>query len=329
MPASSRGKNENLQDVARPPSRPATVSTSSLKPNPHNPRMLFDELPLKTLEHSIRKVGILVPLTVYRAKGSDKYTILDGQRRWICAQRVHLAKVPINEVAEPSVAENIVTMFQIHKLRKDWELMPTALKLGVLMVELKERRDKPLAELTGLDVAVVSRCKKLLTYPRRYQNMMLFPDPKDRVKADFFIELYPVLHDRLVQSAKWFSNSHMTDRFLFKYEHKLSGFKSITDFRKIKQYLAAARAADQQRTVLDHLRTFIDDDTKDISYLEIDAARIRREASAIVRHVQRLNVALRELEVDEFLGEEELWVELEQLLSELQKKLASADRRSQ
>jgi ParB family chromosome partitioning protein len=95
--------------------------------------MLFDALPLKTLEQSIHKVGILVPLTVFRATGDTKFTILDGQRRWLCAQRLQLPDVPINEVAEPTVVSNIVTMFQIHKLRKDWELMPTALKLEVLM----------------------------------------------------------------------------------------------------------------------------------------------------------------------------------------------------
>ena len=108
------------------------VPTESLKPNPHNPRMLFDALPLQTLEDSIKKVGILVPLTEYKAKGSKQYTILDGQRRWICAQNLDMKEVPINEVGEPTTAQNIVTMFQIHKLRQDWELMPTALKLGVL-----------------------------------------------------------------------------------------------------------------------------------------------------------------------------------------------------
>jgi ParB/RepB/Spo0J family partition protein len=89
---------------------PASVPTSSLRPNPHNPRMLFDKVPLKTLEESIKKVGVLVPLTVYMADGSDQYTILDGQRRWICARNLGLPEVPINEVAEPSVAQNIVTM---------------------------------------------------------------------------------------------------------------------------------------------------------------------------------------------------------------------------
>jgi ParB family chromosome partitioning protein len=154
--------------------RVMNVKTSELKANPHNPRLLFDREPLATLEESIRSVGILVPLTVYRAKGSDKYTILDGQRRWICAERIPLATVPINEVAEPTTAQNIVTMFQIHKLREDWELMPSALKLEVLMKELDERGDKALAALTGLDISVITRCKKLLWYPKKYQQTMLF-----------------------------------------------------------------------------------------------------------------------------------------------------------
>src|SRR6266481_4520425 len=75
---------------------PATVATNQLRANPHNPRKPFDELPLKTLEESIKRVGILVPLTVYKPKGSNNYTILDGQRRWICAQRLSLREVPIS-----------------------------------------------------------------------------------------------------------------------------------------------------------------------------------------------------------------------------------------
>jgi hypothetical protein len=218
-------------------------------------------------------------------------------------------------------------MFQIHQLRKDWELMPTALKLGVLMVEMNERRDRPLAELTGLNVAVVSRCKKLLSYPAKYQSMMLFKEEKDRIKADFFIELYPVLNDRLVQSASWYKRNRMIDRFLYKYQNKLSGFKAITDFRKIKQYLSAARAAGHDKLILARLKRFLDDDNRDISSLEINAARIRRKATKLSRDVGRIRNALKELAVEEFLGEEDLWDELESLLDIIKKKLAEADRR--
>src|SRR5688500_14443357 len=181
------------------------LATSDLVPNPHNPRMLFDKRPLDVLRESINKVGILVPLTVYHDPHRDAFVILDGQRRWIVAQDLGLNTVPVNQVAEPTLVQNIVTMFQIHKLREDWELMPTALKLEVLMKELDERNDRRLASLTGLEQAVVARCKKLLDYPKRYQDMMLDPAPKKRVKADFFIELYVVRNDRFVNSLAWYS----------------------------------------------------------------------------------------------------------------------------
>src|SRR5260370_29474570 len=106
-----------------------SLPTEKLKANPHNPRMLFDRADLHILRNSIERVGILVPLTVYQEKSSGDYVILDGQRRWICAQEVGLKKIPVNEVAEPTLVQNIVTMFQIHKLRKAWELRPTTLTL--------------------------------------------------------------------------------------------------------------------------------------------------------------------------------------------------------
>src|ERR1017187_4140015 len=212
-----------------------TLPTEKLKPNPHNPRMLFDRADLDVLRESIRRVGILVPLTVYREKSTGDYVILDGQRRWMCAQDVGLKTIPVNEVAEPTTVQNIVTMFQIHKLRKDWELMPTALKLELLMRELNEKREKRLAELTGLDEAVVVRCKKLLSYKPKYQDMMLDADPDKRIPADFFIELYAVRNDREVNKFAWFDRDTFTDDMLKKSKEK--GIKSVTDFRIVKQYI--------------------------------------------------------------------------------------------
>lgn len=319
--------SEKDSTAAVPHPTPQSVATASLRANPHNPRMLFDELPLRALAESIQRVGILVPLTVYRASGSEKYTILDGQRRWICATRLKLDTVPINEVAEPSTAQNIVTMFQIHKLRKDWELMPTALKLGVLMKEMEEYRDAPLAELTGLDVAVVTRCKKLLSYSKYYQDMMLVADPEDRIKADFFIELYPIIHDRILQKTKRFTQEEIIDAFLRKYQNRSSGFKSITDFRKIKQHISTARSAGREDDILYLLEEFIKDDKITIDDLELGEAKIHREAAVLTRNLARLAEQLGELDPDAFLGEEELWLELEELVEVIRGKLAAADRR--
>lgn len=310
------------------PPKPQTVPTNSLQPNPHNPRMLFDKEPLQTLEESIRKVGILVPLTVYKAAGSEIFTILDGQRRWMCAQEIGLHDVPINAVTEPTLAQNIVTMFQIHKLRKDWELMPTALKLGVLMDELSERRDRALAELTGLDSAVVTRCKKLLSFEEQYQNRMLDPNPDLRLNADLFIEMYPVVTDRTVRGAEWYDRIKLIDAFIDKYLRNLSGFRSVTDFRKIKAALTNARKANAEEEILERLYKFILGSELEIVDLEIESARLRREADSLSRSLRQLRDRVEELDPDSFAAEEELWLALEDLLVKIRDKLSEAERRT-
>jgi ParB/RepB/Spo0J family partition protein len=289
--------------------------------------MLFDRKPLLALKESINKVGILVPITTYRGRGADQYTILDGQRRWICAKELGLTEVPINEVAEPDVAQNIVTMFQIHKLRKDWELMPTALKLEVLMDELQEKRDKALAELTGLNPAVVVRCKKLLTYDQQYRDMMTFVEPTDRIKADFFIELYPILTDRVLALRTKVAKNRVTDIMLRKYQNKLSGFKSLTDFRKIKAFISIAKNAGKEKEMRVLFEEFLNSDKMQISELEIDAARVQREAKQLTRKTQQLQISIRSIKASEYLGQEEFWKGLESLLRAIESKIREAGRR--
>jgi ParB family chromosome partitioning protein len=84
-------------------------------------------------------------------------------------------------------------MFNIHNLREQWDLMPTALSLKVIMDELAEKDEKKLAELTQLSEPHVRRCKTLLSFPAKYHEMMLDPNSDNRVKANFFIEIHPVL----------------------------------------------------------------------------------------------------------------------------------------
>jgi ParB family chromosome partitioning protein len=306
-----------------------SIPTDSLIANPHNPRMLFDRAPLDILKASIEKVGILVPLTVYWSQERECYVILDGQRRWMCAQELGLRKVPVNQVAEPTVVQNIVTMFQIHKLREDWELMPTALKLEVLMRELGETSEKKLAALTKLDQAVVSRCKKLLSYPKKYQDLMLDPDPEKRVKADFFIELYVVISDRSVNKMAWFSKERFTRRMLEKYQNRASGLKAVTDFRIMKQHINNARKAGKEVAITKKLKEFTDDDSLTLDHLIIESADVSASARKLLNSINKVQEAINALDVEEYYGEEELWKSLETLLKSIRSKLRTAGRRLQ
>lgn len=305
----------------------ANLPISKLRPNPHNPRKLFDREDLQILRESIKRVGILVPLTVYKEKATGHYIILDGQRRWMCAQEVGLGTIPVNEVAEPTLVQNIVTMFQIHKLRKDWELMPTALKLQLLMAELNEKKEKRLAELTGLDEAVVQRCKKLLSYPKRYQDMMLDSDPSKRHKADFFIELYPVRNDREVNKFSWFEKNKFTDAMLKKQE--LGGIKSVTDFRVIKQHINNAVKAKKTLAISKRLEEFTGNPSLSPDYLNIESAQITANAKRILKSVNSLYEQVNSIDVQEYFGEEDMWNKLESLASLIRCKLKELGRREQ
>jgi len=304
-----------------------TLQTEQLQANPYNPRMLFDKVPLKTLEESISRVGILVPLTVYQRKSDGQFIILDGQRRWICAQKLHIRTVPVNQVAEPTLVQNIVTMFQIHKLREDWELMPTALKLELLMKEMREKTDRKLAELTGLDIAVVTRCKKLLSFPKDFQDKMLDPNPENRIKADFFIELYPFIHDRVVAKVPGYSPMALTKKMLNKYQSPDGGIRAVTDFRKAKQHIANARNAGKISVLIPKLKEFIEKVELTPDHLLIPAADVSAQARSLHAKVQKLQEALKDLDVEAYLGEEDLWRGLESLLHTIRKYLIAADRR--
>jgi len=288
--------------------------------------MLFDRAPLDVLKNSIAKVSILVPLTVYWAKAQQTWFILDGQRRWMCATELGLKTVPVNQVAEPDLVQNIVTMFQIHKLREDWELMPTALKLQVLMGALKEKRDKQLADLTGLDRAVVVRCKKLLAYPKKYQDMMLVPDPEKRVKADFFIELSAVLSDRNVRRMNWFRREKFTSQMLERYS---SGhLKAVTDFRKVKQHINLAIKAGKSKIISDRLREFAEEPALPLEHLAIQSAAITAKVREITMTVKKLEQMLRHLNAVDYYGEEALWSRLEALVELIRVKVAEVGRRA-
>src|SRR5258708_4954851 len=103
------------------------VDPNRVYPNPENPRLVFREAEMNQLLDSINTVGIKVPLTMYAE--SDQWVLIDGERRWRCALRLNLETVPAIVQPKPGPLENLLTMFNIHNVRVEWDLMPMAIKL--------------------------------------------------------------------------------------------------------------------------------------------------------------------------------------------------------
>lgn len=265
------------------------LSPVDIEPNPQNPRLLFDQEPLAVLKKSISEVGILVPLLVYQ-KANGRYVILDGQRRWQCATDLKMDKVPVNMISEPTTIQNILTMFNIHNVREEWELAPTALKLEVVMRVLKSTDEETLSKLTGLTAWNVRRCQVLLSFPKKYLDMTIVPDPQKRLKGDFFVELHPALElikDVFPRLYAEYSRNGITDRMLDKY--KAHDIKAVTEFRDLVKLIRATERGAPKRDVEKLLR----------SILEQPGIGIRqsfKSSEKIIYDVEKITKACRTLE---------------------------------
>ena len=54
------------------------------RPNPNQPRKVFDPNALEELAESIRLHGVITPITVRAGEKSGYYQIIAGERRWRC-----------------------------------------------------------------------------------------------------------------------------------------------------------------------------------------------------------------------------------------------------
>jgi ParB/RepB/Spo0J family partition protein len=230
------------------------IDPDSLKPNPDNPRLIFQEDEMNELLESIKEGGIRVPVSVYADGG--KYTLLDGERRWRCAKKLNLKVIPAIIQPKPTRLENLLMMFNIHNVRVDWDLMPMALKLGevrkMLEKEHKDTSPKALSAVTGVRLPTIHRALDLLDLPAKYRNMLIKEAQKPRsqqvVKADLFIEIYKSMHtvERHLPSVfKDVTKAQYVDSMVAKYRGGV--VDNVVSFREVSK-IARAELAGGDKT---------------------------------------------------------------------------------
>ena len=122
------------------------IPVSELIPNPNQPRSFFDDDSLNALAESIKRFGIIQPLTVKRRDNVPRiningqfvtgpsYEIIAGERRWRAAKKIGLGEVPClitdcdkENMAYLAFCENIfredLTFFDIASALQDMLIM--------------------------------------------------------------------------------------------------------------------------------------------------------------------------------------------------------------
>ena len=306
------------------------VLISHIDPNPHNPRRLFDEEPMHILKESIAKLGILVPITIYpEVDGKtdpikDRFIILDGERRWRCVDFLGDKKIPAIIVEHPTDIDNILTMFHIHNLREGWQLMPTALKLEVLMRKMGVVSEKKLSVLTKITVGQIRRCKILLSYPRKYQNLMLAP-PSKRLKSDFFIELHrirkPALEEKFPPWNKR-GDSKCIEIMLEKYMNKK--IEAVTDFRKLAETYRGSVRLKKTKKFYKVFDEFLENISMNIESVIVPGASFERQTREVTRSSNRLEAQISNINLEALASNKRLIESLKNLAELIKKKLEDA-----
>jgi len=142
------------------------ISVDSIDGNPFQPRTHFDEQALEELASSIRKLGIVQPLTV-RETGNGRYQLIAGERRLRAARLAGLSHVPAyirtaddQAMLELALVENIQ--------REDLDAVEVAISFQRLIEECKLTQEQ-LSERIGKQRSTIANYLRLLRLPAEIQ----------------------------------------------------------------------------------------------------------------------------------------------------------------
>jgi len=144
------------------------VPLSSIRANPMQPRVGFEEREMSELVESVRAVGILQPLLVRRR--GEGFEIIAGERRFRAAQLIGLETVPIIE--REASDEDMLTLALVENLqREDLNPMEKAKGFGDL-IERFEITQEEAARRVGKDRSTIANFIRLLDLPESVQHVV-------------------------------------------------------------------------------------------------------------------------------------------------------------
>ncbi len=142
------------------------ISIDSIGANPFQPRTSFDEQSLEELATSIKKLGIVQPLTV-REISTGRYQLIAGERRLRAARLAGLTHVPAyvrtaddQAMLELALVENIQ--------REDLDAVEVAISFQRLIEECKLTQEQ-LSDRVGKQRSTVTNYLRLLKLPAEIQ----------------------------------------------------------------------------------------------------------------------------------------------------------------
>lgn len=158
---------ENFQETNK--DKATEIRITDIRPNPYQPRKVFNEAKLEELSHSIKAHGVFTPILV--KKDVAGYILIAGERRLKASKLAGLKDIPAiivdfneEQMEEVALIENIQ--------REDLNAIEEAQAYEALMKSQKLTQAE-LAVKVGKSRSHVANITRLLDLPRKIQNYVL------------------------------------------------------------------------------------------------------------------------------------------------------------
>jgi ParB family chromosome partitioning protein len=142
------------------------IAVDNIYPNPFQPRKNFQEDTLRQLAESMKELGIIQPLVVFKREG--KYFLVVGERRWRAAQLLKWEKIPalVKEFTDNDImAEALIENIQ----REELNAMEIAEGIEALISQSGEGQQE-IADKLGMNRTTVSNFLRLLKLPAKIKE---------------------------------------------------------------------------------------------------------------------------------------------------------------
>jgi ParB family chromosome partitioning protein len=142
------------------------VPIDEIRPNPNQPRKVFEAGALDELAASIRTAGLLQPVIARRASGG--YELIAGERRWRAARQAGLDRIPVI-VRDATDAESLELALIENLLREDLNPIEEAEAYQKLLAQFDWTQEE-LSQKIGKDRSSIANSLRLLRLPEGIQE---------------------------------------------------------------------------------------------------------------------------------------------------------------
>ena len=165
----------------------------SIRPNPSQPRRVFDEAALAELTESIRCHGVIQPLSVRRVEGV--YELIAGERRLRAAQAAGLSEIPCIVMTMDDTESGLVALVE-NLQRQDLDFIEEAMGISRL-IRSQNLSQEQAARMLGKSQSAIANKLRLLRHSppvleaiaqsklteRHARALLRLPGEEDKLRA--------------------------------------------------------------------------------------------------------------------------------------------------